>query len=149
MITPKDTVYKTVVYTDGACIGNPGPGGWAWVASESIHASGSEADTTNQRMELFAVLMAVEAFPGPLEVVSDSAYVVNCFKDSWWLKWRKNNWRNAKGESVANRDIWEPLLNIVIDERHGEISFTWVKGHAGNAFNEMADSLANAAARGL
>ncbi len=145
----QETTRNTTVYTDGACIGNPGSGGWAWVISETVHDCGSESVTTNQRMELFAVLMAVNALSGPLVVVSDSAYVVNCFKDGWWVKWRANNWRNSKGEPVANRDLWEPLLIRTIDERQNEISFRWVKGHAGNTFNELADSLANKAARDI
>ncbi len=98
-------------------------------------------------MELLAVINAVEAISGPLLVVSDSAYVINCFQQRWWVKWRANNWRNAKGDSVANRDLWEILIGHVIDNRPGEIDFKWVKGHAGDYFNELVDSLANRAAR--
>lgn len=136
------------MHTDGACIGNPGPGGWAWAAGTELYASGAEAYTTNQRMELRAVIEAISQCPGGLEVVSDSSYVVNCFKDRWWANWRRRNWRNAKGEPVANRDLWEPLVAEVIDHR-GEraIQFRWVKGHAGDPMNEFVDRLANEAAR--
>jgi RNase H len=77
----------TVVYTDGACSGNPGPGGWAWAVPRGRYASGARAWTTNQRMEIMAVLEAAKAFDGPLEVVSDSTYVINCFRDRWWEGW--------------------------------------------------------------
>jgi ribonuclease HI len=138
---------RTVAFTDGACIGNPGPGGWAWAVSAERFAVGAEARTTNQRMELTAVLRAVAALPGPLEIVSDSTYVVNCFRDRWWAGWRSRGWRSSKGTAVANRDLWEPLVAVVVDERPGEISFRWVKGHAGDAMNELVDRLANEAAR--
>ena len=77
----------TTVYTDGACSGNPGPGGWAWVVPEGEFAAGSDLKTTNQRMELMAALEAVEAIQGELVIVSDSTYVVNCFRDAWWEGW--------------------------------------------------------------
>ncbi|HWD24485.1 MAG TPA: RNase H family protein, partial [Acidimicrobiales bacterium] len=117
------------VFTDGACIGNPGPGGWAWARGEDEFASGFEDHTTNQRMELTAALEAARSFDGPLQIVSDSMYVVNCFKDRWWEGWRRRGWRGSRGAPVANRDLWEPLVAIVIDERPGEIAFRWVKGH--------------------
>ncbi|HEY5650666.1 MAG TPA: RNase H family protein, partial [Acidimicrobiia bacterium] len=80
---------RTTVYTDGACSGNPGPGGWAWIVPDGPFAAGGESMTTNQRMELTAALDAVQSFPGPLEIVSDSSYVVNCFKDGWYRGWLK------------------------------------------------------------
>jgi ribonuclease HI len=80
------------VYTDGACSGNPGPGGWAWAVDQKTYASGSDRVTTNQRMEVRAVLEAVTTLPAPLLVVSDSTYVVNCFRDRWWEKWLINGW---------------------------------------------------------
>lgn len=129
------------MYTDGACSGNPGPGGWAWVTEDGRHDAGGEADTTNQRMELTAVLRAVDALPGPLDIFSDSTYVVNCFNDRWWEGWRARGWKNAQKKPVANRDLWEPLIDRYL-ERPGELSFTWVKGHAGNELNELADQLA-------
>lgn len=146
MISDLSTV-TTVVFTDGACIRNPGPGGWAWAVSAEHHGSGSEPATTNQRMELTAVLEAVKAFPGRLEVVSDSTYVVNCFKDRWWAGWRSKGWRNSKGEPVANQDLWRDLVGRVVDERAGEITFRWVKGHSGNLMNDLVDRLATDAAR--
>ncbi len=135
------------VFTDGACIGNPGPGGWAWAISPEHYASGPAVHTTNQRMELTAVIRAIEALDGELEIVSDSSYVVNCFRDRWWAGWRARGWKNSKREPVANRDLWEPLVEEVIDRRSGLIHFTWVKGHAGNVMNDLVDVLANTAAR--
>ncbi len=133
------------VYTDGACKGNPGPGGWGWVVPDGPWANGSDPDTTNQRMELMAVLDALRNLPGPVEVVSDSTYVVKCFNDRWWEGWLKRGWKNAKKEPVANRDIWEPLIDLY-RRRADEISFRWVKGHDGNEWNDIADRLAVEAA---
>lgn len=143
-----------VVYTDGSCLGNPGPGGWAWAVPGGRYASGAEAPTTNQRMEIRAVLEALRALwpdpgkenaPGSLEVVSDSAYVVNCFRQRWWAGWFKRGWRNAAGKPVANRDLWEPLFDLALDPaRH--VEFRWVKGHSGDHWNEVVDELALAAA---
>ena len=129
------------VFTDGACSGNPGPGGWGWVTPEGLEGSGSEAHSTNQRMEVQAVLEAIRALPGPLEVNSDSTYVVNCFNDRWYEGWRKRGWRNSQKKPVANRDLWEPLIEEV-EARGGEITFVWVKGHSGNELNDRADALA-------
>ncbi len=131
----------TVVYTDGACRGNPGPGGWGWIIPDGMWANGADPDTTNQRMELTAALDALRTIEGPVEVVSDSTYVVNCFKDGWWKGWLKRDWKNSKKEPVANRDIWEPLIELY-RSRADEITFRWVKGHAGNEFNDIADRLA-------
>jgi ribonuclease HI len=135
------------VFTDGACIGNPGPGGWAWAIGPSDYASGFEDHTTNQRMELSAALRAIESLDGLVEVVSDSTYVVNCFRDRWWDGWRRRGWKNSKGVAVANQDLWIPLVAAVVDERGGEIRFRWVKGHATDPMNNFVDSLANGAAR--
>ena len=137
----------TVVFTDGACLGNPGPGGWAWAVDRQHFGFGSEARTTNQRMELTAVLRATGELGGPLLVVSDSTYVVNCFRDRWWAGWRARGWRNSRGEPVANRELWEALVSEVVDRRAGQIQFRWVKGHSGDAMNELVDRLANDAAR--
>ena len=98
------------VFTDGACLGNPGPGGWAWAVPEGRFASGAEAHTTNQRMEIHAVLDAVRTLDGPVEVVSDSTYVVNCFRDRWWESWIARGWLTSAKKPVANRDLWEPLI---------------------------------------
>jgi ribonuclease HI len=108
---------RTVVYTDGACLNNPGAGGWAWAESTERYESGCEAQTTNQRMELLAVIRALDANRGPILVVSDSTYVVNCFRQHWWRGWRAKGWRNAKGEPVANQDLWRPLIETVVDLR--------------------------------
>ena len=134
---------RTTVYTDGACSGNPGPGGWAWIVPDGPHASGAEPATTNQRMELAAALDAVTSLEGPLEVISDSTYVVNCFRDRWWEGWLERGWVNSQRKPVANRDLWEPLVNAV---RDGDVVFRWVKGHSGDRWNDLADRLAVEAA---
>jgi ribonuclease HI len=131
------------VYTDGACSGNPGPGGWAWVVDDGRHAAGSEAITTNQRMEIRAALEAIRALSSPLVVVSDSTYVVNCFRDGWWRRWRDRGWTTTARRPVANRDLWEPLVDLV--EARDDVAFRWVKGHSGNRMNDLADELAVAA----
>jgi len=135
------------VWTDGACSGNPGPGGWAWVTEDGRQGSGAESPTTNQRMEIQAALEAVKALDGPLTVVSDSTYVVNCFKDGWWKGWLARGWVNSAKKPVANRDLWEPLIALV-NER-GNISFRWVKGHSGDRMNDRVDELAVKAGKGL
>jgi ribonuclease HI len=129
-----------VVYTDGACSGNPGPGGWAWAVDGDDYASGADPHTTNQRMEITAALRAVEAHEGQLEVVSDSTYVVNCFRDRWWEGWRRRGWLNSQRKPVANRDLWEPLIEEVLER--GDITFRWVKGHSGDRMNDLVDQLA-------
>ena len=134
------------MYTDGACVGNPGPGGWAWAVPDGPYGSGADARTTNQRMEIKAALEAVLAHDGPLEVVSDSTYVVNCFRDRWWEGWIARDWKNKARQPVANRDLWEPLIAAVqADPRR--VRFTWVKGHSGDAMNDVVDRLAVEAAR--
>ena len=94
-----------------------------------------------------AVHQGGRAFPGHVRIVSDSTYVVNCFKNRWYIAWRANGWRNAQKKPVANKDLWEPLVEEVVDRRPGEIELAWVKGHAGNPMNELADLLATEAAR--
>ncbi len=128
------------VWTDGACSGNPGPGGWAWATRDGRHDSGAAAVTTNQRMEIQAALAAVRALPGPLTVVSDSTYVVNCFRDGWWRGWLERGWTTSARKPVANRDLWEPLVTLV-NER-GDVAFRWVKGHSGDEMNDLVDRLA-------
>ncbi|GIT68593.1 MAG: hypothetical protein Ct9H300mP26_2800 [Acidimicrobiales bacterium] len=102
----------TDVFTDGACLGNPGPGGWAFVVDQGPWSSGFESHSTNQRMELTAASAAVQALEGPLRVHSDSTYVVNCFRQEWWKGWLKRGWKNSKKEPVANRDLWEPFIEL-------------------------------------
>jgi ribonuclease HI len=142
----------TAVYTDGACIGNPGPGGWAWAVPGEHFASGAEARTTNQRMEVTAVLEALTTLAGSVAVFSDSTYVVNCFRQRWWEGWIARAWRNSKGQPVANRDLWEPLVELVRERRRqirtpDAVTFRWVKGHSNDPMNELVDQLALEAAR--
>ena len=143
---PAETAPATVVYTDGACSGNPGPGGWAWaVAPGGPFASGAEAQSTNQRMEIRAALEALRAVPGPVEVRSDSTYVVNCFRDRWWESWLKRGWVNSQRKPVKNRDLWEPLVDLY-RARPAEVTFRWVKGHGDDPMNDVVDRLAVEAA---
>jgi ribonuclease HI/uncharacterized phage-like protein YoqJ len=135
---------SVVAYTDGACSGNPGPGGWAWAVADGRFAAGSEAHTTNQRMEIKAAFEAVRAIDGRLEVASDSTYVVNCFRDRWWEGWLKRNWVNSQKKPVANRDLWEPFIELV--RARGDVTFRWVKGHSGDPMNDLVDRLAVEAA---
>ena len=130
----------TEVFTDGACRGNPGPGGWAWAVDGGRQGSGHDPATTNQRMEVRAAYEAILAIQGPLVVVSDSTYVVNCFKNSWWTGWRSRGWMSSAKKPVANRDLWEPLIDLV--EARGDVTFRWVKGHSGHPMNDLVDRLA-------
>ena len=146
---PARTESPITVYTDGACSGNPGPGGWAWaVAPDGIpSAAGGERQTTNQRMEIQAVVEALRALvvaspDRPIVVVSDSTYVVNCFRDRWWVRWEANGWRNAQRKPVANADLWQPLVGLV---KTHSVTFRWVKGHSGDRLNDLVDQLAVAA----
>ncbi len=136
---------RTTVYTDGACLGNPGPGGWAWAVPGGRWRSGAAARTTNQRMEISAALDAAHTLDGPLEVVSDSTYVVNCFRDGWWERWLARGWTGAAKQKVANQDLWEPLVELY-RTAPGRLRFRWVKGHGADPFNDLVDRLAVAAA---
>lgn len=129
-----------IAYTDGACSGNPGPGGWAWAVQGGLFATGAEQHSTNQRMEVTAAYQAVLAHAGPIEVVSDSTYVVNCFKQRWWEGWLKRGWTNSQRKPVANRDLWEPFIELV--RARGNVSFRWVKGHSEDRMNQFVDQLA-------
>jgi len=139
---------KIIIYTDGACSGNPGPGGWGAVLFYGEHIkeiSGSEEATTNQRMELTAVIEALKALKvsgWEVTVYSDSAYIVNAFKQGWIENWQKNGWKNSKKEAVANQDLWLNLLALLQKNR---VKIEKVKGHAGDEFNERCDQLARAA----
>lgn len=140
-----DEADEIVVYTDGACSGNPGPGGWAWAVAPAGQPrdSGSEPHTTNQRMEVLAALNAVQRFadePGVIRIVSDSNYVVKCFTDGWWKGWLSRGWKNSQRQPVANRDLWEPLIDLV--RSRGRVEFEWVKAHNGDPMNDLVDSLA-------
>jgi ribonuclease HI len=135
------------MYTDGACSGNPGPGGWGVIIIEEgreRELSGGERLTTNQRMELTAPLEGLRSLAGRRHVAiySDSAYVINCFRDRWYERWRKNGWINSTRKPVENRDLWEPLIAEV--ERH-DVTWHKVAGHSGDRLNDRADALARAA----
>jgi len=113
-------------------------------------ASGAEVRTTNQRMEITAVLEALRALrssapPAGLSICSDSTYVVNCFVQRWWAGWRRRGWRNSQGKPVANQDLWAPLLDLALDPSV-PVRFSWVKGHSGDHWNDVVDELATAAA---
>jgi ribonuclease HI len=136
----------TRIHTDGACRGNPGPGGWAWARDAQNYASGADTHTTNQRMEVYAVIDALRANPeGSIEVVSDSTYVVKCFNDRWHVGWLRRGWKNSQGQPVANRDLWEELLPLALTSERS-VTFSWVKGHSGDSMNEFVDQLATLAA---
>lgn len=135
---------KVEIYTDGACKGNPGPGGWGAYLRSGEHQKelwGGEANTTNNRMELMAAIKALEALKKPSEVVlnTDSKYVKNGI-ESWISNWKRNGWKTSAKKDVKNADLWKRLDEEV--SRHS-ISWQWVKGHSGNAGNELADELAN------
>ncbi len=135
------------VYTDGACLGNPGPGGWAAILIYGRHRrelSGAEAETTNNRMELTAAIMALEALRKPSQVVlhTDSTYVKRGITE-WVSRWQRNGWRTASRRAVGNQDLWRRL---VAAGRGHTIRWEWVRGHAGVPENEKADALARAAA---
>lgn len=140
---------EVVVYTDGACSGNPGPGGWGAVLMYGPtlkEISGGETRTTNNRMEMMAAIQALEMLKEPVRVRlhSDSSYLVNCFRERWFERWERNGWRNAKKEPVENRDLWERLLALT---RRHEVTFVKVKGHADDEWNNRCDELARAAAK--
>ena len=135
---------KVVIYTDGACIRNPGPGGFATVLQFKEcrkEISGGYRKTTNNRMEIMACIVGLKTLKKPCQVLiySDSRYVVNSMEKGWVQKWRSNGWMRTKTESAENVDLWEELLELC--ERH-KVEFRWVKGHAGNPENERCDQLA-------
>ena len=140
---------KYVVYTDGACSGNPGPGGWGAVILDEeknkTSISGKEKATTNNRMELMAPIMALRKIKKPSEVIiyTDSTYLKNGIT-IWIKKWEKNGWKSTSKKPVKNKDLWV-ILNELSKEQ--TIDWRWVKAHAGNKYNEMADSLATEAIR--
>lgn len=131
-------------FTDGACSGNPGPGGWGAILrfnGVEKELSGGEAKTTNNRMELTAVIEALSALKEPCKVklTTDSKYVVDAVVKGWAKSWQNNGWRKADKKPALNVDLWEKLLQLL--ERH-EVTFCWVKGHAGHPENERCDRLA-------
>lgn len=135
------------IFTDGACKGNPGPGGWGALLRRGAtekELSGSEPDTTNNRMEMTAVIRALESLKEPCAVTlhTDSRYVIDGIT-KWIFGWRKNGWRNSKREAVKNADLWQELVGAAAPHK---IDWQWVKGHNGHAENERADRLASDAA---
>ena len=139
---------KTVeIYTDGACSGNPGPGGWGAILryqGKERELSCGEAMTTNNRMELMGVISALEALKEPctVELWSDSRYVIDALEKGWAKGWRRKGWIKADRKPALNADLWERLLDLT--EKH-EMRYHWVKGHADNEFNNRCDALAVAA----
>lgn len=132
------------IYTDGACSGNPGPGGWGAVLlwnEEERRISGGEKETTNNRMELTAAIKALEALKRPcaVELYSDSAYLINAFSRGWIAKWQTNGWQTSKKTPVENQELWARLMDLDCVHR---ISWQKVKGHGGDAYNELCDALA-------
>ncbi|NLU83772.1 ribonuclease H [Rhodococcus sp. HNM0569] len=139
-----------IVSTDGSCLRNPGGAiGWAWVNHEGPSRSGGEASGTNQIAELRALLEAIEAHPGdePLLIESDSQYAIKCASE-WIAGWRRKNWKTSTGSPVKNLALVQSI-DAAIAERPGPVRFRWVRGHVGNHFNEMADTLAGDAARAV
>ncbi len=141
---------KTVtLYTDGACSGNPGPGGWGAILEfqgVEKELSGGESSTTNNRMELTAVIAGLSALKEPciVELYSDSKYVIDGLSKGWAVSWRKNGWKKADKKPALNPDLWEKLLDLTaIHQMH----YHWVKGHADNSKNNRCDELAVAAAK--
>ena len=135
------------IFTDGACLGNPGPGGWGvllrWRGTNK-ELSGGEAETTNNRMELMAAIQGLEALkrPGRVTLTTDSTYVKDGIT-KWIFNWKKNGWRSAAKQPVKNVDLWQRLDEVVAGH---DVNWRWVKGHAGHAENERVDALARAAA---
>lgn len=134
------------IYTDGACRGNPGAGGWGAIlvyGTVERELSGGEAMTTNNRMELTAVITALKALREPCEVTltSDSRYVIDGIEKGWAKSWRARGWRKADKSPALNPDLWEELLNLLDIHR---VTFVWVRGHAGHPYNERCDALATA-----
>lgn len=140
---------QVLMYTDGACSGNPGPGGWGAILKSGgavKELSGGEASTTNNRMELTAVIAGLSAlkYPCRVTVTSDSKYVVDAIQNGWARKWKAQGWMRNKKEKALNPDLWEKLLELL--EVH-EVTFHWVKGHAGHPENERCDEMAVQEAR--
>ena len=138
---------RVTLYTDGACSGNPGAGGWGCVllfGENRLELSNGESETTNNRMELMAVIAGLERlkYPCCVDVYSDSAYVVNAFVQNWVAGWERGNWRKADGKPVLNADLWQRLIGLT---RVHEVTFHKVKGHADNELNNRCDELARGA----
>ncbi len=147
-MTIETTMPPLVIHTDGACLGNPGPGGYAavWEADDGPRElSGGRRLTTNNRMELLAAIVALEALEAPTKVVlvTDSRYVHDAIEKRWLAGWQKRGWVNAEKKPVKNQDLWRRIIPLLA--RHS-VSFRWVRGHTGHADNERCDVLAKQAA---
>ncbi|MGB0563092.1 MAG: ribonuclease HI [Spirulinaceae cyanobacterium] len=148
MTSPAKSV---TIYTDGACLGNPGPGGYGVLLIYGGHRKelqGGYRRTTNNRMEIQAAIAGLEALKEPctVELYTDSKYVVDAIEKGWAKRWRANGWRKNKKEPAKNPDLWAQLLQLC--DRH-RVSFRWVKGHAGQPENERCDDIARASAQGM
>lgn len=135
---------EVIIYTDGACSGNPGPGGWGAILKynqREKEISGGEAKTTNNRMELSAAIFALKILKEPCKVTlySDSQYLINAITKGWAEKWRASGWMRNKKDPALNPDLWQQLLNLCSIH---EVTFIWVKGHASNQYNNRCDELA-------
>lgn len=142
---------EVIIYTDGACSGNPGPGGWGSIlmmGENKREISGGKKDTTNNVMELTAVIEALKLLKRPCKVdlYSDSAYVVNAFLQNWILGWIENGWKNSSKEEVKNKELWQELLSLA---KIHDVTFHKVKGHADNEYNNRCDELARNAIKSL
>ena len=147
---PQDSPLSVIIHTDGSCLLNPGPGGWAailqWQGNER-ELVGSEPDTTNNRMELTAAIRALDAVTRAMtiDLHTDSRYVMNGVQD-WMSRWKANGWKTAAKKPVANQDLWQQLDAVVTNH---DVRWHWVKGHAGNSLNERCDNLARSAAESI
>ncbi len=139
---------EVTVYSDGSCKGNPGPGGWCCIlvyrGKEKV-LCGGDAETTNNRMEMTAVIKALEALKEPCAVtlISDSKYVIDALSKGWAKSWQRKGWKRSSGEPALNPDLWEKLITLT--QKH-MLSYIWVKGHAGHEYNERCDTIAQAEA---
>ena len=135
---------EVTIYTDGACSGNPGPGGWGAIliyGENKKEISGREKETTNNIMEITAVIESLKLlkYPCDVKLYSDSAYVVNAFNKNWVESWQKNGWINSKKEEVKNKELWKELIELT---KTHNVTFIKVKGHSDNEFNNRCDELA-------
>ncbi len=142
---------EIIVYTDGACSGNPGPGGWGAILQYKNHKkeiSGGEGETTNNRMELMAAIAALEALLEPCQVdlYTDSAYMCRAFTENWIINWQRNGWKTAGKQPVENQDLWKRLLK---QTQIHKVTWHKVKGHSDNEYNNRCDALARAAIKNL
>lgn len=139
-----DSLRKVYIFSDGACSGNPGPGGWGAILrcdGKETEISGGEPHTTNNRMELTGMIKSLELLKYPCDVTiqTDSKYVVDSVTKGWAAGWRRNNWKKADKKPALNADLWATLLDLI--DKH-TVEFTWIKGHAGHSENERCDTLA-------